>query len=242
MHAARPDIDVRRSASRFVTEAEGRTTRHSFSFDRHYDPDNVGFGPLLAVNDDLLQPGHGYPRHRHQDTEIVSWVLEGVLRHEDSAGHSHDVPAGSVQRLCAGTGVEHAETCPQGGGPVRFVQMWLRPAAPGLTPAYASASPAADVRGWVPLASGVRREAAVPLSTPGASLLVARLPAGETLEVPPGPLIHLHLTRGRAELEGAGPLDAGDTVRLTERRSDFGPRRLTAAAPGTEVLAWVFSG
>lgn len=231
-----PAIDVRRSASRFVTETEGRTTRHCFSFDRHYDPDNVGFGPLLAVNDDLVQPGHGYARHPHRDTEIVSWVMEGVLRHEDSSGRSRDVPAGSVQRLCAGSGVAHAETCPPDGEPVRFVQMWLRPGALDLPPAYESAA-VTMAEGWVPLASSDRSDAAVRLSTPGATLLLARPSAGETLDVPQGPLVHLQVTRGRADLEGAGALDAGDAVRLT----DAGRRRLTSAGAGTEVLVWGFT-
>src|SRR3954447_555726 len=129
----RAHIEVRRSGDRFVTVAAGRTTRHSFSFDRHYDPANVELGFLVCHNDDLVAPGHGYPTHPHRDLEIVTWVLAGGLRHEDSTGEGGVVRPGLVQRLSAGRGVLHAEVT-DGPEPVRFVQMWVRPDEPGLVP------------------------------------------------------------------------------------------------------------
>ena len=102
-------IDVRRAAERFASETDRVTSRHSFSFGPHYDPDNVGYAVLVAHNDDLVAPGGGYDLHPHADLEIVTWVLEGSLVHEDSHGHSGVVHPGTVQRLSAGSGVQHSE-------------------------------------------------------------------------------------------------------------------------------------
>ena len=229
-------IDVRRAADRFTTTADGRTTRHSFSFDRHYDPANVGHALLVAHNDDLVAPGHGYDPHPHLDTEIVTWVLAGSLAHEDTDGHRGVVVPGEVQVLSAGSGVVHSERndAPGAREPVRFVQMWLTPREPGLPPSYAQADVAADLAGggWVPLASGLTgTDAAVPVRT-GALLLVARPAAGAVLTLPEAPAVHLFVARGSVDLEGAGALAEGDAARMPD-----GGRVLTALADA-EVLAW----
>jgi redox-sensitive bicupin YhaK (pirin superfamily) len=233
----RAQIEVRRGSDRFVTRAEGRTTRHSFSFDRHYDPANVAFGFLVCHNDDLVAPGHGYPPHPHRDLEIVTWVLEGALRHEDSTGDGGTVTPGHVQRLSAGSGIEHTEVT-DGDGPVHFVQMWVRPEVTGLGPDYAQTdvSQALATDGWVVLASGLPGHAdvtAVPLRNDRAGLHVARLRPGSSVLLPEAPLLHLFVAEGTEELEGAGALGTGDAVRLQAS----GGQRLTTSA-GVEVLLW----
>ena len=80
--------EVRRADERFHTVGDGVQTWHSFSYGVHYDPDKIGFGPLMAINAEHVEPGRGYDVHHHADVEIVTWVLEGVLRHEDSTGHA----------------------------------------------------------------------------------------------------------------------------------------------------------
>ena len=89
-------IDVRRASGRSVTEAEDRTTFHSFSFGAHYDPGNIGLAAMVAHNDENLRPGGGYGPHPHTDLEILTWVLDGALRHTDDSGRS-TVLAGSIQ-------------------------------------------------------------------------------------------------------------------------------------------------
>ena len=79
--------EIRRADQRFRTVGDGVMTRHSFSYGAHYDPDNIGFGPLIAINTETVEPGGGYDEHHHADVEIVTWVLEGALRHDDSTGH-----------------------------------------------------------------------------------------------------------------------------------------------------------
>lgn len=227
-------IDVRRAGDRFTTEAEGRTTRHSFSFDRHYDPANVGFALLVAHNDDLVAPGAGYGLHPHVDTEIVTWVLAGGLAHEDTDGNAGTVLPGEVQVLGAGTGVVHAEHAVPSGGPTRFVQMWLRPSSSGLPASYSSAGVDAALASgdWVPLASGLPGvDAAVPVRA-DAVLLAARPAPGAVLELPDAPAVHLFVARGAVDLEGAGPLTDGDAARLP------GGGQQVTATTDAELLVW----
>jgi len=228
-------ITVRRAADRFATPGDGLTSRHSFSFGAHYDPGNVGFAVLVAHNDDVVSPGAGYDTHPHTDTEIVTWVLSGSLRHEDSEGRSGVVHPGLVQRLSAGRGVLHSERndAPGATGPTRFVQMWLRPDEPGLDPSYALA-PAGPASGLVPVVSGIRGlDAPVTLHTAGAALHVVRLTHGESVEAPDAPHLHVFVAGGVVDVEGAGLLGDGDAARLT---GEGGPR--LTATEAAEVLVW----
>jgi quercetin 2,3-dioxygenase len=226
-------IEVRRAADRFTTEADGITTRHSFSFGAHYDPANVGFAVLVAHNDERLAPGTGFAEHPHRDLEIVTWVLEGALRHEDSRGHTGVVHPGQVQRLSAGSGLRHVERADDER--TRFVQMWVRPDESDLPPSYAQQDVADGlVGGLLPIASGDPGvDAAVRVHTAGAVLSVARLAAGGTVEHPDAPHVHVFVARGAVDVEQVGLLAEADALRLT----DEGARRVTASAD-TELLVW----
>jgi redox-sensitive bicupin YhaK (pirin superfamily) len=216
---------------RFTSTADGVVTRHSFSFGHHYDPSNTGFGALVAHNDDVLSPGHGYDPHPHSDTEIVTWVLDGSLVHSDSDGRRGVVEPGTVQRLGAGSGVRHSERA--GSAPTRFVQMWLTPDEPGLPPVYELAP--VDVRGLTAVASGIPALAtAVSLRVSGAVLYVARLAPGEDVALPDAPRLHVFVARGSASVSGVGVLDEGDAARFTDE-VDIGVTGVGAC----EVLVWL---
>ncbi len=230
-----------RAEGRFVTRAPGRVTRHSFSFGEHYDPADVGFGALVCLNDDRVEGGQGYPDHAHAELEIVTWVLDGALRHVDSSGTSATLVPGQVQRLSAGAGVRHSEVNASADEPVHFVQMWLRPDRPGGAPSYSRRDVTAELRssGWVTLASGLPRDrdvAAVALGRRGAALHAAR-PLHGGLTVPDAPANFVFVARGAVEVEGLGRLRAGDSVRLV---GDGGRRVLVApdAPADGEVLVW----
>jgi redox-sensitive bicupin YhaK (pirin superfamily) len=229
----------RRAADRPATRADGLVSRHSFSFGTHYDPANVGHGVLVAHNDDTVERGRGYDTHPHRDLEIVTWVLDGGLRHADADGLSDRagvVVPGLVQRLSAGSGVRHSEHHDPSSGPsVRFVQMWVLPDAPGGEPSYAQADVATALAGGalVPVASG-RGEAAVPIRNRDATLHVARLRAGTSVLLPDAPYVHLFVARGGADVEGAGRLDEADAARFTAE----GQARVTAGSDGSEVAVW----
>ena len=221
-------IEVRRGTDRFVTRAEGRTTWHSFSFGRFYDPGNVGFGAMVAHNDEELPPGTGYPDHPHRDVEIVTVVLDGALRHTDSSGRETVLGPGEISRTSAGAGIVHAEVT-EPGVATRFVQTWLRPDEPGATPSYATAAVGLPDE----LIEVVGPDGALDVGTSGARLFLAR-PASGTLVLPDAPLLHLFVVDGTAAL-GERELVPGDAARLT----DEGHRALGTSAGGT-VAVWSF--
>ncbi len=240
-------VAVRRSGDRFRTRASWLDSRHSFSFGQHYDPDDTHFGLLLVSNDDVVLPGNGFETHPHRDMEIVTWVLDGALVHQDSQGHAGVIYPGLAQRMTAGTGILHSEKNdswrltgePEHRDPVHFVQMWVPPDSVGLDPGYEQLEIAdADLRGRLAVvASGMERDqdrAAIRIQQRSASLQAARLDDGDSVELPSAPFVHLYVARGAVTLEGAGRLDSGDAARITA--SDG--RRVTAVDGPAEVLVW----
>ena len=229
-------IDIRRKDQRFHTDAGWLESHHSFSFSHHYDPRNTHFGLLLVNNDDIVRADTGFSTHPHRDMEIVTWVLDGELEHKDSEGNHGVIYPGLAQRMSAGTGIWHSEMNPSVDGDVHFVQMWVVPDTERLNPGYEQLDIGAelDKGGLVPVASGRGHDAAISIRQRGAVLWAGRLAAGERVELPDAPLVHLFVPRGSVALEGAGDLAAGDAVRL----AGVGSPGLVAGADGAEVLVW----
>ncbi|GAA1972128.1 pirin family protein [Kitasatospora viridis] len=220
-------------------------TRHAFSFSGHYDPKNLHFGALLACNEETLAPGAGFDEHRHRDTEILTWVLEGALAHRDTEGHAGVVRPGMVQHLSAGSGVAHTERNVAGADvPVRFVQMWLQPDVFGTDPAYGLRRVPAGP-GLTLLASGLVRDAdteALRLRRSDAALWLAEAGPGEALpDLPEAPFRYAHLTAGSLGYRTLpGPrgqgrsLAPGDSVRITGE-AFAAP---VAGEQGAQLLLW----
>ena len=234
-----PSVEVRRAGDRMRTRTAWLDSRHSFSYGAHYDPANTHFGLLMANNDDVLAPGSGFDPHPHRDMEIVTWVLEGALVHEDDTGHSAVIRPGTAQRMSAGSGVVHSERNAEERRELHLVQMWVLPDHPGGSPGYEQLDigSALETGELLVVASGMRKHArdrAVSLRQEHAALHAARLRPGATVMVPTAPLVHLFVTRGVVQLEAAGELSAGDAARIT-----VGDGQHIAAAPsGAEVLLW----
>ena len=240
-----PQIDVRRAGDRFRTRISWLDSKHSFSFSNHWDRTNTHHGLLLVNNDDVVLPGRGFETHPHRDMEIVTWVIQGSLVHQDSEGNKGVIYPGLAQRMSAGTGILHSEKNDawrvQGGAthdaPVRFIQMWVPPDQDGIKPGYEQQEVDDELmRGnLVPVASGMNAhvDAAIRIRNRYAALHAARLQTGQTVSVPDAPYVHLFVTRGGVELEGAGGLDEGDAARL----SGIGGQRVTAT-DDAEVLIW----
>jgi quercetin 2,3-dioxygenase len=129
-------FDIYRAEDRFTADHGWLKSNFSFSFAEYYDPNNMQFGPMKVLNDDVVKPLRGFGRHPHREMEIVSIVLKGQLKHEDSAGHSAVTTFGGVQRMSAGTGVIHSEVNPSSTEEVNFLQLWFMPEEQGLTPSY----------------------------------------------------------------------------------------------------------
>jgi quercetin 2,3-dioxygenase len=123
-------------------EERGRTRtnwldgRHTFSFNRYYDPRWSGFRDLLVINEDSVAPSTGFGAHSHSDMEIITYIIEGALEHKDSMGNTSVIRPGEVQRMTAGTGVTHSEYNPSPDTPTHLLQIWIMPERTGLAPGY----------------------------------------------------------------------------------------------------------
>ncbi|MFN8169421.1 MAG: pirin family protein [Candidatus Nanopelagicales bacterium] len=245
--ALTPSVDLRRASDRFSTDAGWLDSHHSFSFGHHRDPRNTHFGLLLVNNDDVVAPGTGFETHPHRDMEIVTWVLDGGLVHQDSEGHSGVIHPGLAQRMSAGTGILHSEKNDSwrltGGethtDPVHFIQMWVVPDTASIAPGYEQLDITEELEkgGLVTVASGMAKHAedrAIRIQNRYAGLLAARLADGETVSLPDAPFVHLFVARGAVDLEGSGLLETGDAARITGSEG----RRVTAVGGPAEVLVW----
>ncbi|MCL4796087.1 MAG: pirin family protein [Bryobacteraceae bacterium] len=129
-------IKVRHAAGRGRTRISWLDGRHTFSFNRFYDPEYMGFRSLRVINDDVVAPGGKFGMHPHENMEILTWILSGSVVHEDSTGARGEIRPGDIQRMSAGTGVFHSEANGSQTEPVRLLQIWLLPEKEGLEPSY----------------------------------------------------------------------------------------------------------
>jgi len=252
-----PAITVVRASARPQTETSWLDSRHCFSFGRHYEPDNTHHGLLLVCNDNRLRGSTGFGEHAHEDTEIVTWMVEGELEQRDGEGHARILRPGLVGRLSAGLGIRHSEMNPAGWAPCRYIEMWVPADTGRLEPSaeVADVSGALAAGGLVPVASGggARGAGGVPLTTAAgaavesavalqqrqAILWAGRLAARESVIIPDGPHVHVFVALGGGILDtgglaGAGALDEGDSVRLVAA----GSPAFTADGAGAEILVW----
>jgi redox-sensitive bicupin YhaK (pirin superfamily) len=241
-----PTVDVRRAGRRLASRLSWLDSKHSFSLGTHQpDPTNTRHGLLLVNNEDRVQPGAGFETHPHQDMEIVTWVLQGSLVHQDSSGHSGVIYPGLAQRMSAGTGILHSEKNDShrstGEGPtdpVHFIQMWVLPDEAGVTPGYEQLEIDGELLAGrlVTVASGMAKHhdaSAIRIQNRHAALYAARLRPGQHVILPEAPYLHLFVAHGSVDLEGTGGLGEGDAARFTAT----GGHRITATEPA-EILVW----
>ena len=208
---------------------------HSFSFAGYYDPAHMGWGNLRVINEDSVAAGKGFGTHGHRDMEIVSYVLQGALAHQDSMGNVKAIPPGDVQRMSAGTGVQHSEFNFSANETTHFLQIWILPKVLAVTPSYEQKTFAkSDKQGRLCLlVSPDGAQGSVTLNA-DARIYAGLFDTGQTatLELPAGRKAYVHLVRGELTVNGA-TLRSGDAALLADE-----PHVVLTNAQDAEVLVF----
>jgi redox-sensitive bicupin YhaK (pirin superfamily) len=209
---------IRRSQERGLADHGWLRSFHTFSFADYYDPKHMGFGVLRVINEDRVQPGAGFGTHGHRDMEIISYVLDGELAHQDSMGNGSVIRPGDVQRLSAGSGVRHSEFNGSKEHPVHFLQIWIEPRYRGIEPGYEEARfTSQDKRGRLRLVASPDRAEGSVLIHQDARLYAGLFTGSESarLALSPQRRAYVHVARGRLTANGE-QLAAGDALELTQ--------------------------
>ncbi len=188
-----------------------------FSFDQYYNPKRMHYGPLRVLNDDIIQPDTGFPLHPHRDMEIITYVIEGELTHQDSMGSEETIGPGHVQYMSAGTGIHHSESN-EGKQPLRLLQIWIMPDARGYEPQYGSIKPEMTERDgdWLHIVSPFGGKGLIGIHQDG-NIYAARISAGRKLPFPLGKDRQIYGVLISGEVEaGEKELYAGDGFELQE--------------------------
>ena len=211
-------MEIRRAQERGHADHGWLNSWHSFSFANYYDPKHTQFRSLRVINDDTVKPGGGFGTHGHRDMEIVSYVLEGALAHKDNMGNGSVIRPGSVQRMSAGTGVQHSEFNASPGEQVHFLQIWFLPNETGIPPGYEEKYfDDEEKRGKLRLiASPDGADGSVKIHA-DAKMFAGLVDGGDRVEhaVENGRYIYVHVARGAVSLNGA-VLQAGDGAKITD--------------------------
>ena len=217
MNATTPNIEIRRANERGRTQIGWLDSAHSFSFGQYFDPNRVGYRSLRVINDDRVAPGAGFGEHGHDNMEIITWVLDGSLRHGDSLENSRTLIPGEVQVMTAGSGIRHSEFNGSSTDESHFIQIWITPKSRDIEPRYdqRAIDPQARHNRFAPIASGLaahEAEGALPIHQ-DAAVLVADIEAGASATHPisEGRAAYVHIATGTAEIAGQ-TLSAGDAA------------------------------
>ena len=210
-------IELRKSDQRGYADHGWLKSYHSFSFADYVDANHMAFGPLRVINEDRVAAGMGFGKHGHRDMEIISYVLDGALAHEDSMGNGSAIKPGDVQRMSAGTGVTHSEFNHSKEGATHFLQIWITPNVIGIEPSYEEKHfDDASKRGKLKLvASPDGREGSVVIHQ-DAYLYAGLFDAAEqaSLSIANGRRCYVHVAQGSVTVNGQ-LLSAGDAAKLT---------------------------
>ena len=209
-------IEIRKSQERGYADHGWLKSHHSFSFADYYDPKYVQFGSLRVINEDRVAAGMGFGTHGHRDMEIISYVLDGALAHQDSMGNGSTIRPGDVQRMSAGTGVQHSEFNHSRDGATHFLQIWIEPNVKGIAPSYEEKHfDAASKQGKLRLiASPDGREGSVTVHA-DANIYAALISVDDHLlhTLAPGRRAYVHVARGSVTVNGHS-LVAGDALKV----------------------------
>ena len=211
-------LTLRKSQDRGYADHGWLKSYHSFSFAGYHDPAHMGWGNLRVINEDRIAPGTGFGTHGHKDMEIISYVLSGSIGHKDSIGTGSSIPPGDVQRMSAGSGIQHSEFNHAPKDETHFFQIWIEPNVHGIAPGYEQKTFAENEK------RGALRLVASPDGAQGSVTIHAdaRMYAGllngaekTKLTLNPQRKAYVHLVRGKLQANGQ-ILQAGDALLLYE--------------------------
>jgi len=211
-------IDVIRSDSRGAADHGWLRSRHTFSFADYHNPAMMGFGKLRVINEDWIEPGQGFGEHPHQDMEIVTYMIDGALQHQDSMGNGSVIQPGELQRMTAGTGVRHSEFNASQNDTAHLLQIWILPEQNGLEPGYEQKLfPAEDKNNrWQLVVSPDGRDGSLTIHQ-DISLRSTVLSKGAAIDYAfdAGRRGFLHVVYGDIDVEGE-QLSAGDAITIVD--------------------------
>jgi redox-sensitive bicupin YhaK (pirin superfamily) len=211
-------LKVHKNSSRGAADHGWLQSNHSFSFGHFYNPEEMGFGPLVVINEDRVQPAKGFGTHSHSDMEIISYVLSGALEHKDSMGTGSVIEYGDVQRMSAGTGVSHSEFNHSSTERVHFLQIWIEPNVKGIPPSYEEKhfDTASKIGNLRLIASPEGKDGSV-LIHQDANIYAAILGESDQLKqaLATGRTGYVHVIRGQVEVNGVA-LSSGDALKMKD--------------------------
>lgn len=226
-------ITIRRAEDRGHADHGWLNAHHTFSFADYYDPRFMGFRSLRVINDDTVAGGGGFPTHPHRDMEIITYILSGALQHRDSMGNSAVMRAGDVQRITAGSGIQHSEFNASPIEPVHLLQIWILPDHKGAKPSYVEKSFRDVAAGqWHLIAAKAGRDDSIPIEQ-DADVWLARVGEKDRLShvLRPGRHAWVHVAEGRVQVNGQD-LRAGDAAAIQGEPEI----EVRGAAASTQVL------
>lgn len=213
-------IIIQRANERYSADHGWLKSNFSFSFADYYDSDNVQFGPMKVLNDDLIAATKGFGMHPHREMEIVTVVLDGKLEHQDSLGNVATTSWGGIQRMSAGTGVFHSEYNTSEKQSLELLQMWFVPEVKGVTPSYETTEFDKDglADAWVPVASTSAVEGKVAHINQDMTIYLSEPSAGEplTFTQPEGRKVFLFVLEGEVSLNSEHILGRRDAAKLQD--------------------------
>ncbi len=225
-------ITLRKAGERGRTHLDWLDSRHTFSFGDYYDPAQNGFSVLRVINDDSIAPARGFGTHPHRDMEILTYVTQGKVEHRDSTGNHGIVPAGEVQLMSAGTGIQHSEANPSPSEPLHLLQIWILPDKQGLKPGYEQRTlKRTNGGGFALVASPDAADGSLKIHQETAVYSGVLKKGSEAIrELAPGRKGYLHVVRGRMALNGV-EVEKGDGAKIADE-----PRLKFTAVDDAEVL------
>lgn len=205
---------IRRSNERGYADHGWLKSFHSFSFAEYYDPRFMGFNSLRVINEDRISPASGFGTHPHNNMEILTYVIEGELTHEDSLGHKEKLRPGEIQVMSAGNGIRHSEYNENLGQQVHLLQIWIRPESLGGEPSYQQVDYTPNLKKgeWLTLVSPQGQGGITQIKQKSCLKLYRSDPGQLELPTLAGKAYWLQVVKGQLEAQQSEPLGPGDAL------------------------------